>query len=359
MKKILVSLFLLVFGLCLVGCENIGNSETYELTIQNQTEYELIGIKNEYKADEEVEIKMIYEDDVCTFAFLDGELLGELTGINSIKFNMPAKDSVLTISYSEEIYKVNVIDNFDLIEEVLNDYYAPEETIIFHVSHELYDNITVTINGKEEEGIDPLIGTNNFKTYLVRMSEGECEIKVTVNGLSDYSCNDNLHHYKEEIKKVDNSYIKESTCKLCGEIVQEEITKIKLDTTILYFGSYSDDNSFLLFVKEYNLSNREYLIIDNVEAYYEIYPNIPRMNKKLLSEQEADEFFKDNIMVLHIRYISGSLTFVPVNYYYNTIANNIIMEYANDVSGGYISQFLGNTLDIITIPKEYYNKINK
>ena len=106
MKKILVSMFLLVFGLCLVGCENIGNSETYELTIQNQTEYELIGIKNEYKADEEVEVKMIYEDDVCTFAFLDGELLGELTGINSIKFNMPAKDSVLTISYSEEFITV-------------------------------------------------------------------------------------------------------------------------------------------------------------------------------------------------------------------------------------------------------------
>ena len=80
--------------------------KNYKLTIQNQTEYELIGIKNEYKADEEVEIKMIYEDDVCTFAFLDGELLGELTGINSIKFNMPAKDSVLTISYSEEFIKV-------------------------------------------------------------------------------------------------------------------------------------------------------------------------------------------------------------------------------------------------------------
>ena len=106
MKKILVSMFLLVFGLCLVGCENTGNSETYKLTIQNQTEYELIGIKNEYKADEEVEVKMIYEDDVCTFAFLDGELLGELTGIDSIKFNMPAKDSVLTISYSEEFITV-------------------------------------------------------------------------------------------------------------------------------------------------------------------------------------------------------------------------------------------------------------
>ena len=106
MKKILVSTFLLVFGLCLVGCENADNSETYKLTIQNQTEYELIGIKNEYKAYEEVEVKMIYVDDVCTFAFLDGELLGVLTGFDSIKFNMPAKDSVLTISYSREFITV-------------------------------------------------------------------------------------------------------------------------------------------------------------------------------------------------------------------------------------------------------------
>ena len=359
MKKVLVSMFLLVFGLCLVGCENIGNSETYKLTIQNDSSNELIGIKNEYKAGEEVEVKMEYDMAVETYVFLNGELLGTLNGSNSLKFNMPEKDSTLVVTYTNgKIFKLNVIDNFDLIEEELNEYYAPEEIIIFHISHELYDNITVTINGEVEEGIDPLIGTNNFKTYLVRMSEGECEIKVTVNGLSDYSCNDNLHHYEEEIKKVDNSYIKESTCKLCGEIVQEEITKIKLDTTILYFGSYSD-YSFELFVKEYNLSNRKYLIIDNVESYYEIYPNIPRMNKELLSEEEADEFFKDNIMVLHIRYISGTLDFVPVNYYYNTIVNNIIMEYTNDVSGDYVTQFLGNTLDIITIPKEYYNKINK
>ena len=85
---------------------NSNGEGIYKLTIQNQTEYELIGIKNEYKAYEEVEVKMIYVDDVCTFAFLDGELLGVLTGFDSIKFNMPAKDSVLTISYSEEFITV-------------------------------------------------------------------------------------------------------------------------------------------------------------------------------------------------------------------------------------------------------------
>ena len=197
------------------------------------------------------------------------------------------------------------------------------------------------------------------KIYSFNMPENDCEVIIYVNGLSDYSCNDNLHHYEEEIKKVDNSYIKESTCKLCGKIVKEEITKIKLDTTILYFGSYSDDNSFVLFVKEYNLSNRKYLIIDNVEAYYEIYPNIPRINKELLSEEEADEFFKDNIMVLHIRYISGTMDFISVNYFYNIENFDICKEYVKNVPEIYPQVFLGNTIDIITIPKEYYNKIIK
>ena len=70
----------------------------------------------------------------------------------------------------------------------------------------------------------------------------------------------NFKEVEDKIKKADDAYIEESICKLCGLIVQKEITKIKLDTTILYFGSYSDDNSFVLFVKEYNLLNRKYLI---------------------------------------------------------------------------------------------------
>ena len=37
----------------------------------------------------------------------------------------------------------------------------------------------------------------------------------------------------------------------------------------------------------------------------------------------------------------------------------ITMEYINDVPEVVLQVFLGNTIDIITIPKEYYNKINK
>ena len=82
------------------------NEETYKLTIKNETDYELIGIKSEYRDGEEVEVKMFYEDCVLTMIFLDGEFLGELNGHNSIKFNMPAKDSTLMISYSDELITV-------------------------------------------------------------------------------------------------------------------------------------------------------------------------------------------------------------------------------------------------------------
>ncbi|MBR2138929.1 MAG: hypothetical protein IJ966_06550 [Bacilli bacterium] len=84
----------------------LNNEETYKLTIKNETDYELIGIKSEYKDGEEVEVKMFYEDCVLTMVFLDGEFLGELNGHNSIKFNMPAKDSTLMISYSDELITV-------------------------------------------------------------------------------------------------------------------------------------------------------------------------------------------------------------------------------------------------------------
>ena len=62
--------------------------KNYKLTIQNDSSNELIGIKNEYKAGEEVEVKMEYDMAVETYVFLNGELLGTLNGSNSLKFNM-------------------------------------------------------------------------------------------------------------------------------------------------------------------------------------------------------------------------------------------------------------------------------
>ncbi len=332
------------------------------LTIQNETDYELIGIKKKYKAGEEVEVKMIYEDAVVSYVHLNGKNIGWLNGTNSLKFNMPNEDSVLTINYSEsKLYKLHIIDNFNLIGKQLNDYYVYGERIAFPVSYELYDTIKVTVNGVLKEGIPPLMSNYNCKIYSFNMPENDCEVIIYVNGLSDYSCKDNLHHYEEEIIKVEetDSYIKKSICKLCGKTIEEEITKIKLNTKTIFYNHYSNGNLFEEFVSEFKVSNKRYLIIDNVDTYFNVYPNIPNIGNEFFDKQEADEFFKDNIMVLHIRYISGTMDFISVNYFYNIENFDICKEYVKNVPEIYPQVFLGNTIDIITIPKEYYNEIIK
>lgn len=85
---------------------NPNDEKTYNLTIQNETDYVLEGNKDNYKAGEEVEIKMTYEDYVVTYVHLNGKNIGWLNGTNSLKFNMPNEDSVLTINYSEEFITV-------------------------------------------------------------------------------------------------------------------------------------------------------------------------------------------------------------------------------------------------------------
>ena len=194
------------------------NSEgIYKLTIQNQTEYELIGIKNEYKADEEVEIKMIYEDDVCTFVFLNGELLGTLNGSNSLKFNMPDKDSTLVLTYTNaEIYKVNVIDNFDLLIVPLKEYYNAGDTVQVITKFLSGPRVDVQVDGQFLE-IKELEAFGYYR-YEFIMPEKDVEIVILYNGLMNKPCEDNTHKWDEgiEIDTGTGTPVVEYTCRLCG-----------------------------------------------------------------------------------------------------------------------------------------------
>ena len=118
------------------------------------------------------------------------------------------------------------------------------------------------------------------------------------------------------------------------------------------------------FSDEFGLTNTKYLIIDNSKLYFQVFSKLPNASSlsqetELFSQEMADAFFEHNVIVLHLRFISGTMAFVPVNYYYNVNEKTIAMEYINDVPEVVLEVFLGNTIDIITIPKEYYNKINK
>lgn len=173
---------------------NTNKSETYKLTIQNDSSNELIDIKEEYKAGEEVEVKMEYDMAVETYVFLNGELLGTLNGSNSLKFNMPDKDSSLVLTYTNaEIYKVNVIDNFNLLRKPLKSYYIPGEEVEVILQFLSGPRVGIVLNGNKIETTGELVeGLGELFTFT--MPNTDSVIYITYN---DIICNpDNDEHHK-------------------------------------------------------------------------------------------------------------------------------------------------------------------
>ena len=102
MKKILVSMFLLVFGLCLVGCESTlrGKGE-YKLTVIDDFGYLVAPLDDYYKVGEEVEVHLAFLSGPRVGVNINGEYIGEnaetkhVDGHPVITFIMPDKDSIL------------------------------------------------------------------------------------------------------------------------------------------------------------------------------------------------------------------------------------------------------------------------
>ena len=189
----------------------------YKLTIQNDSSNELIGIKNEYKAGEEVEVKMEYDMAVEAYVFLNGELLGTLNGSNSLKFNMPEKDSTLVVTYTNaEIYKVNVIDNFDLLIVPLKEYYNAGDTVQVITKFLSGPRVDVQVDGQFLEIKE--LEAFGYYGYEFIMPEKDVEIVILYNGLMNKPCEDNTHKWDEgiEIDTGTGTPVVEYTCRLCG-----------------------------------------------------------------------------------------------------------------------------------------------
>lgn len=197
------------------------NNETYKLSIQNDSSNDLIGIKDEYKAGEEVEVKMFYENDVITYVFLNGELLGALNGVNSLKFNMPAQDSTLVLTYNnDKIYKTRVIDNFNLLVEPLKKYYIAGETVKVITKFLSGPKIDVQVDG---QFLDVKEGLDFDFYYEFVMPEKDVEIIILYNGIINKSCENNEHQWDDGIQfdTGTGEYVLEYTCKLCGNKKRE------------------------------------------------------------------------------------------------------------------------------------------
>lgn len=120
MKKILVSMFLLVFGLCLVGCVDTPNgpgtqdpfsNDAHKLTVIDDFGYLVKPLDKYYKAGEEVEVHLAFLSGPSVGININGEYIGEnaetkhVDGHPVITFIMPDKDSILYTTMNGLILK--------------------------------------------------------------------------------------------------------------------------------------------------------------------------------------------------------------------------------------------------------------
>lgn len=120
MKKILVSMFLLVFGLCLAGCVDTPNgpgtqdpflNDAHKLTVIDDFGYLVKPLDKYYKAGEEVEVHLAFLSGPSVGININGEYIGEnaetkhVDGHPVITFIMPDKDSILYTTMNGYILK--------------------------------------------------------------------------------------------------------------------------------------------------------------------------------------------------------------------------------------------------------------
>ncbi len=120
MKKILVSMFLLVLGFCLVGCVDKPNgpgtqdsflNDAHKLTVIDDFGYLVAPLDDYYKAGEEVEVHLAFLSGPSVGININGEYIGEdcktkhVDGHPVITFIMPDKDSILYTTMNGYILK--------------------------------------------------------------------------------------------------------------------------------------------------------------------------------------------------------------------------------------------------------------
>lgn len=239
----------------------------YALTIHKDNDYILQGIKENYKAGEEVEVKMIYEEEIITYVFLNSELLGTLNDANSVKFNMPEKDSTLVLTHTNQpLYKVSVIDNFDLLLVPLKEYYYIGETV--KVVTKFLSG--ARIDAQVDEHILEVKESEAYVYYGYEfiMPAKDVELIILYNGFCIPEDN-NLNN--DDVENIDGTYTVELIANL--NYNSNEVKSLIIKEDVLYLASddkeYKKIGIFKHFEDEMKLSqiiNREKLSFKNEES---------------------------------------------------------------------------------------------
>lgn len=130
----------------------------------------------------------------------------------------------------------------------------------------------------------------------------------------------------------------------------------------LEFNSYEVTEELSSYLSQkYNLYDNEnrkvnYHVIDNYDDYSNIYYEITALE---LDSKEIDkQLFENNVLLIRERTVSGSKSFIPVEYYYVEDQNVLLVEQINKPkkNANYPAVVIGLYIDIIEMPRIYYEK---
>ena len=255
MKKILVSMFLLVFGLCLVGCESTlrGKGE-YKLTVIDDFGYLVAPLDDYYKVGEEVEVHLAFLSGPRVGVNINGEYIGEnaetkhVDGHPVITFIMPDKDSILYTTCNGLILRDCGEDNHQWDEG--REIEAGNGGYVMKYICELC--------GKTKEEIITTIIMPEFKIFY-SLQEAFNNQFLTHEDLEEIAnCKNNVNY--EDLPKIDimiEDKIKEDFC-LMNDINYGLDTEIP--GIIRFFGKYDKGLGYIFYI----------VMIDNIFDYPDV-----------------------------------------------------------------------------------------
>lgn len=286
MKKILVSIFLLVFGLCLVGCESTLRGEgEYKLTVIDDFGYLVKPLDKYYKAGEEVEVHLAFLSGPSVGININGEYIGEsadtkhVDGYPVITFIMPDKDSILYTTCNGYILKDCGEDNHQWDEG--REIEAGNGGYVMKYFCELcgkFKEETITIIPPQESWPDdPLLIVRNNEGKIVfsaiALTGDSCDIKYTdlnKNKTIDAKNKNEILNYlieilygRESVYDYTNSYLD------CSIKITYDMPNSLIVLPNTYEFKFSSENGPMTIIKNGDLIGTVILSIDEVNILLE------------------------------------------------------------------------------------------
>ena len=329
MKKILVTILLLAIFLSLTSCneDNKGNQD------EEGSGYFLV--QYDYGNITKDEVTILIDGCLPFFDFNDYGIDNLYPG-DQLYIEYIGKP-IMALSYPGQMFGIEV-KNVTLQDRTIKE--VPEEEI----------------NRDNQGYITNILNNENMIEYIILDEELNYVPINEYKGTTIYS----LHYNDTTINTPVNCYL------------AFDPTDILLNTTTIFGYYQSTEEEYNTFFNKYNMYNKNYYVIDNFETYSDVRSDLPSGIigglDNLLSDKElvnrldtiTSDFFVNNVIILHRRNISGSGNKIPVKYYYDTKDFVVKKKYINNISDEDENlNFLGYAIDIIEMPKDIYQKLNK